>query len=99
MGVLRLNNWITALFKIGRRQPFFNIFGRRRNNRSMMWGSLIGLGVSVAAYGFRRNRNRNLIPPLQKLMNNTRMGNVQMPNMAGLTEFAKEMAPNKINNK
>jgi hypothetical protein len=27
-----LNNWITALFNMGRRQPLLNMFGRRRNN-------------------------------------------------------------------
>lgn len=96
-----LNNWITALFNIGRRQPFYNVFGRRRNNRGMMWGSLLGLGVSAAAYGIRRSRNRNLMQPIQNLMNKTGMGNVQKPNMAGLTEFAKEIVPNKnpLNNK
>lgn len=42
-----------------------------------------------------------MLRPLQNLMNNSRMGTVQRPNMAGLTEFADEFAPNKnpLNNK
>ncbi|WP_026584322.1 hypothetical protein [Bacillus sp. J33] len=98
-----MNNWVNALFNTGRMQPFLNMFGRRRrrNNRGVLWGSLISLGVSAAAYGLTRNRNRNMLRPLQNLMNNSRMGTVQRPNMAGLTEFADEFAPNKnpLNNK
>lgn len=94
-----MNNWITALFKMGKNQPFSNIFGRRRNKNGMMWGSLLSIGISAAAYGFRRYRNRNLTKPIQDLMNNSGIGNVKRPNMAGLTEFAKEIVPNKMNNK
>ncbi|MDF2040170.1 hypothetical protein P2R12_24805 [Cytobacillus oceanisediminis] len=68
----------------------------------MLWGSLISLGLSAAAYGFTRNRGRNMARPLQNLMNNTaQMTNFQKPNMAGLTEFAEELTSNKnqINNK
>lgn len=80
----------------GRRQTLFNMFGRRRNNRGMMWASLLGLGVSAAAYGLRRSRNKNMLQPLQNLMSNFRFQkSAQMPNMAGLTEFSKEIIPNK----
>jgi hypothetical protein len=90
-----LNNWIPALFNIGRRQNILKMFGRRRNNRGMMWASMLGLGVSAAAYGLRRNRNRNMQDPVQNLMNNFRLRNDgQMPKMANLTEFSKELAPN-----
>ena len=84
-------NWTAALFNIGRRQPLLNMFGRRRNNRGKMWGSLLGLGIAAAAFGLGRNRNRNMLNPLQNMMNNFREEkSVQQPNMAGLTEFAKE---------
>ncbi|MBX9973797.1 hypothetical protein [Cytobacillus firmus] len=98
-----MNNWINAIFNAGRMQPFLNMFGRkRRRNRGMLWGSLISLGLSAAAYGFTRNRGRNMARPFQNLMNNTaQMTNFQKPNMAGLTEFAEELTSNKnqINNK
>ncbi|XJZ28936.1 hypothetical protein ACF5W4_09180 [Bacillota bacterium Lsc_1132] len=96
-----MNNWLNALFNTGRRQPLFNIFGKRRNNSGMVWGSLIGLGLSAAAFGLTRNRNRISFRPFQGLMNNPQMGMVKNQNMAGLTEFAKEMVPNKnpFNNK
>ena len=100
---LNLNNWINAIFNTGRMKPFLNMFGRkRRRNRGMIWGSLISLGLSAAAYGFTRNRGRNMARPFQNLMNNTaQMTNFRKPNMAGLTEFAEELTSNKnpINNK
>jgi hypothetical protein len=86
---------ITMLFQ-GRKQPLFNMFGKKRKNRGMMWASLLGLGVSAAAYGLRRNRNMNSMQQLQSIMNNFRMNKpAQMPKMAGLTEFSKEILPNK----
>jgi hypothetical protein len=93
-------NWITALFNIGRRQNLLNMFGRRGNNRGIMWVSMLGLGVSAAAYGLRRNRNRNMLSPVQNLMNKFRFRNTdQMPKMANLTEFSNELVPNKNTNK
>lgn len=93
---LELNNWIPLLFRIGRRQNILNLFGRRRNNRGMMWTSLLGLVVSAAAFGIGRNRNRNLLSPVQNFMNNIRMRNAsQMRNMSTLMEFSKELEPNK----
>lgn len=96
---LILNNWITALFNMGGRQNILNMLGRRRNNRGMIWASLLGLGVSAAVYGLRRTQNRNMTNPLQNLMNNFRFNNaLQMPKMANLTEFSEELVPNKNSN-
>ena len=61
----------------------------------MIWGSLLGLGVSAAAYGLSRNRKRNMLSPLS-LMNNFGIGqSSQKPKMAGTTEFSNELVPNK----
>ena len=70
-----MNNWIPALLNTGRKQNIFNMFGRKRNNRGMLWTSLLGLGVSAAAYGLRRNQNRNMLRPVQNVMNNIRNTN------------------------
>ena len=43
-----MNNWILTPLNTGRRQNRFKMFGRKRNNKGMMWASLLGLGVSVA---------------------------------------------------
>lgn len=72
------------------------MFGRRRSNRGMIWASLLGLGVSAAAYGLGKNQNRNMLNPIQNLMNNFRMPtSSQMPKMSSLTELSKELVPSK----
>ena len=89
-----MNNWIPALLNIGRKQNIFKMFSRKRNNRGMLWASLLGLGVSAAAYGLRRNQNRNMLRPVQNVMNNIRTRTTgNMPNVAAITEFAKELVP------
>ncbi|WP_228460322.1 hypothetical protein [Cytobacillus dafuensis] len=89
---IKLNKWIKILLSTRILQ---NMFGRRRNNRGMIWASLLGLGVSAAAIGLSRNRNRNMMNPLQNIMNNLQTPlNRQVPN-AALTEFAKEIIPDK----
>lgn len=78
-----------------RRGPnILNMFGKRRNNRGMIWASLLGLGVSAAAYGLRRNRNTNILQPIQNVMKRFRTRTAgQMPNVATLTEFSEELNP------
>jgi hypothetical protein len=91
-----MNNWIPALLNTGRRQNMLKMFGRNRNNRGMMWASLLGLGVSAAVYGLGRNRNRNMLRPVQNVMNSIRTRTAgQMPNAAATTEFSKELVPDK----
>lgn len=95
---LILNNWITPLLKMGRTRSFYNMFGRRRNNRGIMWGSLLGMVLSVAVYGLGGNRNKNMMRPIQNFLNNFGRGKTTLTpniaNIAGLTEFSKELIPN-----
>ncbi|RID81411.1 hypothetical protein D1970_21925 [Mesobacillus zeae] len=67
----------------------------KRNTKGVMWGSLLSLGVSIAAYMLSKNQNRNMPSAAKNLMNTFAGGNAgQTPSMAGLTEFSKEMLPN-----
>lgn len=78
------------------KQNILNMLGRKRNNRGMIWASILGLGVSAVAYGFKRNGNRkwkNPIPAsVQNFVNNTRTHNASQVH---LTEFSKELEPYK----
>ncbi|USK35944.1 hypothetical protein LIT25_12030 [Bacillus sp. F19] len=100
-----MNNfqWINTLFNLGRSQPFLNMFGRRRRNRGMVWASIVGLGISAAVFGLRRNQNRNLLSPIQNLVNNFRQNNLQNPvsisNKTAFAEFSNELTPNINMNK
>ncbi|MFY4775208.1 hypothetical protein [Metabacillus sp. RGM 3146] len=83
-----MNNWMTALLNA-------NLFGKKRRNKGRggwVWGTLIGIGLSAAAYVF--GRNQNMMGPLQNMM---KQGS-QNQNMGGLTEFSKELAPNNMQN-
>lgn len=93
-----MNNWITALFNMSGRQNVLKMFGRRKNNRGMIWASLLGLGVSAAVYGLRKTQIRNVPNPLQNLMGNLRFDNLQMPKTANLMEFSEELLPNENKN-
>jgi hypothetical protein len=91
-----MNNRIPMLLNTGRRQNMLKTFGRKRNNRGMMWASLLGLGVSAAAYGIGKNRNSNMLRPVQNVLNSIRTRTAgQMPNAAAITEFSKELVPDK----
>ncbi|WP_251552019.1 hypothetical protein [Neobacillus muris] len=86
-----MNNWVNNLLNIGRKQNLFNMFNRKRNNRGVLWASLLGLGVSVAALRLRRNGNKNMLAPIQNIV---KYG--QIPKMTtALMEFSKELVPNK----
>lgn len=98
--MVRLNNMLAALFNMRRVQNRFNIFRKRRNNRGMLWTTLLSLAVSAAAFGIKANRNRNIQSSVQNLMSNLNIRNMaQMPKTAGLAEFSKELLPNNEQNK
>lgn len=75
-----------------------------------MWTSIIGLGISAAAFGFRGNKNRSTdnsrarSSSIQTIMKKIQTnGNFKPENMAAFAEFAKEIIPeagkmNKNNN-
>ncbi|AVX07887.1 hypothetical protein ABET11_21420 [Priestia megaterium] len=65
-----MNNlrWLTSLFNVGRNNR--GIFGKRRNNRGMLF-SLLGLGVgAVTTYGMTRGSGNKMAPAtVQTMMN------------------------------
>ncbi|WP_428909583.1 hypothetical protein [Niallia sp. Krafla_26] len=81
-------NTLNTLFNMmGRNKR--NMFGKRRNNKTIMWTTLIGLGASAAAYGMRRNRNVDISRTVQNAMNTMRNGNMNH----AMAEFAQELMP------
>jgi hypothetical protein len=95
---LKVNNWISATLNTVGKQNMLKMFGRKRKNKGMMWASLLGLGVSAAAYGLGRNRKSNMLGSVQNAMNSilTRTAN-RVPNT--MTEFSKELLPDPLTNK
>lgn len=62
----------------------------------MLWASLIGLGVSAAAFGLRRKQNNQLLQPIQNMIKNFQPN--QLQNQQSFAEFSKELMPNNNNN-
>ncbi|WP_057767259.1 hypothetical protein [Cytobacillus praedii] len=89
-----MNSWIAALFNTMSMQNTMKIFGRKRNNKGIVWASIVGLGISAAAYGLKRNQSSNRSLPIQKILNSIQMGtNSNKQNIPALAEFAKELGP------
>lgn|GEM_PF-2384281 len=59
----------TSLFNMGRNNR--SLFGNRRNNKGVMWLSLLGLGIgAIATYGMKRGQGNKIIPStVQPLLN------------------------------
>lgn len=92
-GGVKMNKWIMSFFQIGRK-PLMTLFGKKRNGRGWIWGSLLSLGVSAAA--IRLRRNKKMQSPVNNIMNNFDIGKMsKMGNLAGLAEIAEELVPNK----
>lgn len=89
----KMNKWITSFFQL-RRNPLMAFFGKKRNGKGWIWGSLISLGVSAAAIRLRRNRMTQ--STVNNIMNNIDLGKMnKMGNLAELAEIAEELIPNK----
>lgn len=75
------------------------MFGRRRNNRGMVWTSLLGMVASAAAYGLGRTQNNGGGKSAQNGFNYSGLTNLQrvvpMPNKRAYGEFAEEISPNQ----
>jgi hypothetical protein len=88
-------NKLLSLFNRGRKSSFLKMFGRKRANRRMVWGSVLSVAMSAAAYGLnRRSMNNNIGRTFQNLMNNNPLRG-DKPNLAAINEFANEIAPDK----
>jgi hypothetical protein len=94
---LDLNNVFNTLSKMGKNKRS-NMLGRRRKNRTMMWTSLIGLGVSAAAYGMKKNRkNGDLSRSIQTAMSSMQNANLGRNMASAFNEFSKELMPKNKN--
>lgn len=85
------NEWLKTLNNISKN---LNMFGqKKRNGKGVFWASLLGIGVSAAAYQMGKNQRQNKSDRLQNLMDNfQKTKNISLPNLA-MAEFAKELAP------
>lgn len=89
-----MNNRLNTLFKMTRKRK---LLGRRRNNRSMLVTSLIGLGAAGAAAYVKRNRNNHNNIDLSRTVQNA-MSSIQNANLgrnmaSAMAELSNELMP------
>jgi len=70
----------------------FKQFGRKKRN-GVLWASLIGIGLSAAAYGFKRKGDRRTGTSLENMLDSFRLQSTGSPAAAGTAEIANELAP------
>lgn len=84
MGVFTLNQLLDALLS--------KFYRKKRNG--VLWASLLGLGLSAAAYGFKRKGKRKTNTSLVNVMDTFRVQNTRSPAApAGTAEMANELIP------
>jgi hypothetical protein len=89
-GVLWMRNMIN---------PFFNMVGKKRKRRGTMWASLLGLGISAAVFGLTRGKRKNMIQPIQHLVQSfTPKTNLNHMNNTALAEFSEELLASALRN-
>ena len=68
------------------------MFGKRQNNKSLMW-TLLGIGAGAAAYKMKRNRNVHLSRTVQNVMDTMQNGNLTRNMSSAMAEFSQELMP------
>lgn len=95
-------NWILTLFNRRTVNNISRLFGKKKSNRGMMWASLIGLIITVAAWGAKKNGSNSMQNPLLNIMENMQnRPNANILNAISTSEFSKELLPdsNLVSNK
>lgn len=94
------NNLINLLFSLVKNQNLLSMFGRQKNSKGWIWGSIIGMGIGAALVSI--GKNRNMMDSVKNMTNNMNFGQKgSMPNfnLAALTEFSKELTPKRRQDK
>ncbi|KAA0550186.1 hypothetical protein FZW96_02280 [Bacillus sp. BGMRC 2118] len=89
-------NRILTLFDRRTVNMILSLFGKKRSNKGlMMWASLLGLVISVAAWGSKKNGNESIQQdPLHNIMENFQnQPNSTLLKALTATEFSKELSP------
>lgn len=74
------------------------MFGKRRKSRGSMWISLLGVGISAAVFGLTRGKRKNIVQPIQDVVQSfTPKNNININNTA-LAEFSEELLASALRN-
>lgn len=90
-------NWMLTLFNRRTVNNILRLFGKKKSNSGMMWASLLGLVISIVAFGAKKNGSQTVdYTPLHNItekMQNRSTANLLKAVTAN--EFSKELLPVK----
>jgi hypothetical protein len=85
-----MGKWVSTLVKLWNNRMFFTNM-RKRNNKGMLWASLISLAVSGVALLVKRDQKRrvttNMTSPFQSREPSYK------PSMAAIVEASRDLTP------
>ncbi|HEY2421939.1 MAG TPA: hypothetical protein VGI04_11000 [Neobacillus sp.] len=80
------------------KQPFFNLFAKKRKNRGAFWASLLGLGLSAVVFGITRGNRKMTTPSFQNIGKSfADKANINMMDNAAMTEFSEDLMESALN--
>lgn len=82
-----------------KKQPFFNLFKKKRRTNGTFWVSLLGLGISAAVFGITKGKRKETTLPFQSIVKNFTQRNVNKMDNTALTEFSEELLSSALNKK
>ncbi len=93
-----MNNITNILLNLIKNQDLLSMFGRKKDSKGWLWGSIIGIGIGAALVSL--GKNRNMMDSIKNMTNNVNLdqkGSMPNFNLAALTEFSKELTPKQNN--
>jgi hypothetical protein len=86
-----------SLLNSVKKQPYLNMFRRKRSNKGVMWASLISLGVSTLVMMLGKGQRKNVTSSFQNFTKNiSAKGKIPMMNNAALSEFSEEFLSKNV---
>lgn len=81
------------------KNPFFNMFGKKRKSRGTMWGSLLAVGISAAVFALTKGKRKNIAVPFQNVVQSfTPKNNLNSMSNTALAEFSEELLASALRN-
>jgi hypothetical protein len=80
---------MVSLLKTVKKQPYLNMFTKKRSNKGVLWASLISLGVSTLMMMLSKGKREKVTSSFQNLTKNITASKLPMMNNA-LAEFGAD---------
>jgi hypothetical protein len=86
---------MVSLLKTVKKQPYLNMFAKKRSNKGVLWASLISLGVSTLMMMLSKGKREKVTSSVQNFTKNITASKLPMMNNA-LAEFGAEFFSKNI---